>query len=102
VRSPHLLSAFDEAVRSAFVFLEEQLRKAVNKESMIGTALANYAFNPEKGGLDKHLDHTPSEREGLCKLYSGAFKLFRNYTAAGVYCPIFELDYGRGCLTPRQ
>lgn len=78
------LGRFDEAVRSAFVLLEERLRKAVGEGGMTGTQLANYAFNPEKGPLAKHLAHTPAEREGLRELYSGAFKLFRNPTAHGV------------------
>jgi len=78
------LGRFDEAVRSAFVLLEERLRKAVGEEGMTGTQLANYAFNPERGPLAKHLGHTLAEREGLRELYSGAFKLFRNPTAHGV------------------
>jgi len=84
-RCGHLIrmGAFDEAVRSAFVLLEERLRKAVNKEGMTGTQLANYAFNPAEGPLAKHLGHDPSEREGLRELYSGTFKLFRNPTAHG-------------------
>lgn len=85
-RCRHLihLGAFDEAVRSAFVLLEERLRQAVNEEGMTGTQLANYAFNPTKGPLAKHLGRNQSEREGLRELYSGAFRLFRNPTAHGV------------------
>jgi uncharacterized protein (TIGR02391 family) len=85
-RCGHLIhvGAFDEAVRSAFVLLEERLREAVNGEQMTGTQLANYAFNPANGPLAKHLGHSQSEREGLRELYSGAFKLFRNPTAHGV------------------
>jgi len=78
------MDKFDEAVRSAFVLLEERLRKAVGEESMTGTQLANYAFNPAKGPLAKHLGRTQAEREGLRELYSGAFRLFRNPTAHGV------------------
>jgi uncharacterized protein (TIGR02391 family) len=78
------MGKFDEAVRSAFVLLEERLCKAVDKEGMTGVHLANYAFNAEKGPLSKHLGRTGSEREGLRELYSGAFKLFRNPTAHGV------------------
>lgn len=85
-RCDHLIhmGAFDEAVRSAFVLLEERMREAVNGEGMTGVQLANHAFNPEKGPLAKHLGRTASEREGLRELYSGAFKLFRNPTAHGV------------------
>ena len=78
------MGKFDEAVRSAFVLLEERLRKAVNEEGMTGTQLANYAFNPTKGPLAKHLGHNQAEREGLRELFSGAFRLFRNPTAHGV------------------
>lgn len=78
------MNKFDEAVRSAFVLLEERLREAVNEEGMTGTQLANHAFNAKDGPLAKHLGSTQSEREGLRELYSGAFKLFRNPTAHGV------------------
>jgi uncharacterized protein (TIGR02391 family) len=85
-RCGHLLhmGAFDEAVRSAFVLLEERLRETANKEGLTGTQLANYAFNATDGPLAKLLGRTQSEREGLRELYSGAFKLFRNPTAHGV------------------
>ena len=84
-RTGHLLhlGAFDEAVRSAFVLLEERLREATGKEGMTGTRLADYAFNASSGPLSKHLGRRQSEREGLRELYSGAFKLFRNPTAHG-------------------
>src|SRR5215207_1789848 len=84
-RCGHLLhiGAFDEAVRNAFVLLEERLRVAVNQEGMTGTSLANSAFKAD-GPLAKQLSHNLSEREGLRELYSGAFKLFRNPTAHGV------------------
>lgn len=75
------MGKFDEAVRSAFVLLEERLRKAANVEGMTGTNLANFAFNAENGPLAKHLGRTKQEREGLRELYAGAFKLFRNPTA---------------------
>jgi uncharacterized protein (TIGR02391 family) len=78
------LGAFDEAVRSAFVLLEERLREAIGGEGMTGTQLANHAFNPTNGILAKHLGRNQSEREGLREFYSGAFKLFRNPTAHGV------------------
>src|SRR2546423_6481035 len=72
-RGGHLIhiGAFDEAVRNAFVLLEERLRKAVNKDGMTGTSLANYAFNSTDGPLAKQLGHSASEREALRELYSG-------------------------------
>jgi len=80
------LGSFDEAVRSAFVLLEERLRKTVpeDKKGLTGTSLAGYAFNANDGPLAKHLGRNQSEREGLRELYSGAFKLFRNPTAHGI------------------
>ena len=47
-RCRHLLhmEAYDEAVRSAFVLLEERLRKAIGEDGMTGTALAQKALNP--------------------------------------------------------
>ena len=77
------INAFDEAVRNAFVLLEERLRDTVIKEGLTGVQLANHAFAPDSP-LAKHLGHTPSEREGLRELFSGAFKLFRNPAAHGV------------------
>ena len=84
-RCGHLIhiGAFDEAVRNAFVLLEERLRAMVGNEGMTGTQVANFAFRPD-GPLAKQLANSPSEKEGLRELYSGAFKLFRNPTAHGV------------------
>lgn len=78
------MGKFDEAIRSAFVLLEERLRKITNKGGMTGTQLANYAFGSRNDSLAKYLAYTPSEQEGLRELYAGAFKLFRNPTAHGV------------------
>src|SRR5687767_6322377 len=69
---------YDEAVRNAFILLEERLRIAVNKEGMTGTDLANFAFSPKTGPLGKVLGNNEAEREGLREIFSGAFKLFRN------------------------
>lgn len=84
-RCQHLVhtGAYDEAVRSAFILLEERLRTAVSGEGQTGVTLANQAF-ASNGRLAKLLGNTQSEREGLRELYSGAFKLFRNPTAHGV------------------
>jgi uncharacterized protein (TIGR02391 family) len=75
------LGAYDEAVRSAFILLEERLREMMGEDGMTGTNLANAAFNTKDGPLAKHLGSNPSEREGLRELYSGAFKVFRNPSA---------------------
>ena len=47
LRCQHLMhmGAFDEAVRSAFVLLEERLRAAIDVEGSTGVQLANQAFN---------------------------------------------------------
>jgi len=78
------LGAFDEAVRSAFVLLEERLRAATDKEGMTGVQLVNYAFSPNKGPLTQQMGRTQNEKDGLRELYAGAFRLFRNPTAHGV------------------
>lgn len=73
---------FEEAIRNAFVLLEESLRTAVNdKQKRTGTNLALYAFDPDTGPLAKHLGRTKQERMGLQGLYAGAFRLLRNPTA---------------------
>lgn len=74
------LGEYDEAVRSAFVLLEERLREMMGEEGMTGSNLANAAFTKD-GPLAKHLGKNISEREGLRELYSGAFKVFRNPSA---------------------
>jgi uncharacterized protein (TIGR02391 family) len=85
-RCGHLihLGAFDEAIRSAFVLLEERLRDSLNKEGITGTRLALDAFDPDNGPLAKQLAGTRSERIGLQELYAGSFRLFRNPTAHSV------------------
>ena len=77
------IGKFDEAVRNAFVLLEERLRKATGQEGMTGANLANLAFKAD-GQLAKQLASNLAEREGLRELYSGAFKLFRNPSAHSV------------------
>lgn len=80
------IGKYDEAVRNAFILLEERLRVAVHKEkeNMTGTELANYAFGAANGPLSKVLGNNTNEKEGLREIYAGAFKLFRNPTAHGV------------------
>ena len=97
-RCQHLIhmGAFDEAVRSAFVLLEERLRNSVNETHMTGTQLANFAFSPNNGPLAKQLAYSQSEKEGLRELYSGAFKLFRNPTAHGVV--EYSADEGKAII----
>jgi hypothetical protein len=90
------MGKFDEAIRSAFVLLEERLREAVNEDSMTGTRLADFAFDPEKGSLAKHLGRTKQERLGLNNIYTGAFRLFRNPTAHGFIG--YDADEGKSIL----
>jgi hypothetical protein len=71
--------SFDDAVRKAFVILEERLRKVadLDDQKMTGVQLANHVFRQE-GWLGKQLGE---QRDGLRELYSGTFKVFRNPTA---------------------
>lgn len=80
------IGKYDEAVRNAFILLEERLRIAVNreKENMTGTQLAGLAFGPANGLFSKVLGNNDNEKQGLHEIYAGAFKLFRNPTAHGV------------------
>lgn len=75
------MNKFDEAVRNAFVLLEERLRTAVDKPGVTGTNVARLAFDAETGPLSRHLGRTKQERLGLENLFTGAFRLFRNPTA---------------------
>ena len=56
--------AFDEAVRSAFVLLEEHLREAVGvgpQRFLSGIRLVDAAFDPEKGSLARRLGSTQGD-----------------------------------------
>jgi uncharacterized protein (TIGR02391 family) len=96
-RCGHLIriGAFDEAVRNAFVLLEERLRAATGQEGMTGTNLANFAFK-EESPLAKQLASDVAERAGLRELYSGAFKLFRNPSAHGIVR--YDAAEGKGII----
>lgn len=97
-RCGHLihLGAFDEAVRSAFVLLEDRLRQSVGEEGMSGVQLVNKAFSPKGGVLSTILGSNEAEREGMREIFSGAFKLFRNPTAHGVVG--YEANEGRAII----
>ncbi len=69
------LRLFDEAATSAFVLLEERLRKAVNGDGMTRTQLVSHAFDPRHGLLAKHRGHNEAVRERLHQLYLDAFNL---------------------------
>ena len=78
------LGLFDEAARSAFVLLEERLRKAVNGDGMTRTQLVSHAFDPRHGLFAKHLTHSQAKRESLHQLYLDAFNLYPHPPS---YCP---------------
>lgn len=70
--------AFDDALRSAFVVLEERLRLATGApRNEVGVDLINRAFKPDKGILQVPED-PPAEKQGLCDLMKGIFLLYRN------------------------
>lgn len=97
-RCSHLihLGAFDEAVRSAFVLLEDRLRQTLGEEGMSGVQLVNKAFSPKGGALSSVLGSNEAEREGMREIFSGAFKLFRNPSAHGVVG--FEANEGKSII----
>lgn len=81
-RCSHLIhiQAFDEAVRNAFVLLEERMRKILQKEGITGYNMAQYAFSAN-GPFTKMLSHNQHEYEGTRDLFYGAFRLYRNPAA---------------------
>jgi uncharacterized protein (TIGR02391 family) len=97
-RCGHLihLGAFDEAVRSAFVLLEDRLRQSLGEEGSTGIQLINKAFSPKTGAFSTILGSNESEREGMRELFSGAFKLFRNPSAHGLVG--FEANEGMSII----
>jgi len=74
------IKAFDEAVRNAFVLLEEKMRKALNKENATGYQMVQFAFSAN-GPFTKLLSHDQLEYEGTRDLFAGAFRLYRNPAA---------------------
>jgi hypothetical protein len=74
------IQAFDEAVRAAFVILEEKMRNILNKPGATGFQMAQYAFSTN-GPFTKLLSHNLLEYEGTRDLFFGAFRLYRNPSA---------------------
>lgn len=68
----------DEAVISAFKFLDNHLQKLLNVTpyQYYGEELINYAFSAKNGLLQ--LDTNPNEQLGLRNFFSGANAIFRN------------------------
>ena len=77
------IKAFDEAVRNAFVLLEDRLRNALNKRGSTGFQMAQYAFSTN-GPFTKLLSHDLLEYEGTRDLFYGAFRLYRNPSAHNI------------------
>lgn len=77
------IKAFDEAVRNAFVLLEDRLRKVLNKRGATGFQMAQYAFS-STGPFTKLLSHDQLEYEGTKDLFFGAFRLYRNPSAHNI------------------
>jgi uncharacterized protein (TIGR02391 family) len=77
------IQAYDEAVRNAFVLVEERLRKLLNPEKQFGVQLIENAFGAD-GYFSKQLSDNKQEADGLRYLLLGAFKLYRNPTAHNV------------------
>lgn len=82
------MGAGEDAVRRAFVILENRLRKAVerdlphDRDHPAGVALANFAFAPA-GPLTRRIGADAGVSDGLRELFSGAFKALRNPAAHG-------------------
>lgn len=76
------MGKYTEAVRTACVLLEEELRNKMNSEQY-GIRLVDGAFDPGKGPLALHIGNSKQERLGLHDIYRGAFRLFRNPVAHG-------------------
>lgn len=74
------IQAFDEAVRNAFVLLEDRMRKILDKQGATGFQMAQYAFSTN-GPFTKLLSHNQLEYEGTRDLFFGAFRLYRNPSA---------------------
>ncbi len=71
----------DEAIVTAFKFLDDHLQKLTGASpfEMFGEDLVNYAFAPKMGVLQ--LATTPNEQRGVRNFFSGANAIFRNPSA---------------------
>lgn len=75
---PHYLDEdYDDAVRNAFILLEEEIRdEAGYEQDLHGTDLINQAFSTDGGPLS--FGETNSEQLGVQRLYKGAIQSLRN------------------------
>jgi hypothetical protein len=75
--------SYDDAVRNAFVVLEERLKQHVKKEArMTGIQRVQYGFGKE-GPLTKQLGLGDEARESSLALFESAFAIYRNPLAHG-------------------
>jgi uncharacterized protein (TIGR02391 family) len=74
------LGNYDQAVHSAFVLLEERLRRIVGKPGMAGVAMINSLFS-KNGRLTRHMALNEKDQEKYRNLFDSAFSLYRNPTA---------------------
>jgi uncharacterized protein (TIGR02391 family) len=72
---------YDDAVRKAFLVLEERMRSSMGVESMTGRELALKAFGNGEGPLAKKMRANAARASALRELYAGAFGVFRNPAA---------------------
>ena len=74
-----------EAVRSAFIFIEEEVRAAGGfQKSDYGIDLMRKAFDATNGPLGDHDQSKPKgERDALAHLFAGAIGRFKNPVSHG-------------------
>jgi uncharacterized protein (TIGR02391 family) len=72
---------YDDAVRKAFLVLEERLRDIADVKGATGRELAQKAFGSGDGPVAKKMRVDQATGNALRELYSGAFGVFRNPTA---------------------
>lgn len=71
---------YDQAVHTAFVLLEERLRRIVGKPRMTGVSMVEYLFS-KNGRLTRHMSLDEKEQEKYRNLFDSAFSLYRNPSA---------------------
>lgn len=69
------IQAFDEAVRNAFVLLEERMRQILKRENATGFQMAQYAFSPN-GPFTKLLAHSPEFLDNVFEIVAAINKEF--------------------------
>ena len=79
IQQQFLLGEFELAVFAAMKEVEVRVRElAQTPHDLVGRALMQHAFSPERGGVLADPDAEPGERVATMELFTGAIGVFKN------------------------